>query len=258
MMQSRYDMTRMTSPEIDAAISSGTTTAIIVLGAQEQHGPHLPMATDSIWGEYLADLVAQRIGGALIAPVFSVGFSPEHMEFPGTISLSAETWGAVVDDYISSLEHHGFKRIVLICSHGGNFFPLIEQLPALKDRHPATNIVAYTDLLGEVAAAAEVAARFGVTPSESGAHGGEWETSMMMVVEAETVHAERQEPGFLGDLGEVLDQINAEGIQTVAPNGILGDPANASAEHGRAYLDRIADLIADFVNSGGTAKASSA
>jgi creatinine amidohydrolase len=248
-MRSQYDMTRMTSPEIGAAIAGGTTTAIIVLGAQEQHGAHLPMATDSIWGEYLADMVARRIGGALIAPVFSVGFSPEHMRFAGSITLRAETWGAVVDDYITSLETHGFTRIVLLVSHGGNFFPLIDQLPGLRERHPRTDIVAYTDLLGEVAAAAEVARRFGVTPEEAGAHAGEWETSMMLAVEPDSVHRDREEPGFLGDLGEVIDQINAEGMQVVTPNGILGDPAKASVENGTAYLERLADLIADYVNS---------
>lgn len=153
-MRSAWNMTRMTSPEIGEAIASGTTTAIVVLGAQEQHGAHLPMATDSIWGEHLAEMVAQRLGGALIPPVFPVGFSPEHMRFPGSITLRAETWCAVVDDYVSSLERHGFTRIVLICSHGGNIFPMIEQLPALKERHPNTIIAAYTDLLEEVAAAA--------------------------------------------------------------------------------------------------------
>src|SRR3954451_24695386 len=109
------DMTRLTSYEIAYAIASGMTTAVVALGAQEQHGKHLPMATDSIWGAYLADAVARKLGNALVAPVVSVGFSPEHMSFKGTITLKAETWGAVVDDYLSSLEHHGFTTIVLIC-----------------------------------------------------------------------------------------------------------------------------------------------
>lgn len=247
-MRGSWDMTRMTTLEIKAAIAGGATTAIVVLGAQEQHGAHLPMATDSIWGEYLADLVARRLGGALIAPVMAVGFSPEHMSFSGSITLKRETWGAVVDDYVSSLEHHGFTRIVLICSHGGNIFPMIEQLPGLKARHPNIIIAAYTDLLEEVAAAAEVAARFGVTPDEAGAHGGEWETSMMLLVEPASVHRDREQPGYMGDLGPVLDKINAEGIQVVSPSGILGDPAKAAAGHGQAYLDRIADLIVAFVN----------
>lgn len=246
-MRSDRDMTRMTSPEIAGAIAGGATTAIVVLGAQEQHGAHLPMATDSIWGEHLADLVARRLGGALVAPVVPVGFSPEHMRFPGTISLRAATWGAVVDDYVASLERHGFTRVVLICSHGGNIFPMVEQLPGLRERHAEVVVAAYTDLLEQVAATAEVAARLGVTPAESGAHAGESETSMMLLVEPGSVHRDREEPGYLGDLGPVLELINAEGIDVVAPNGILGDPAKAAADHGRAYLERIADLIVGHV-----------
>jgi creatinine amidohydrolase len=209
------DMTRMTTDEIRVAIAHGATTAIAVLEAQEQHGAHLPMATDSIWGAALGSMLATRLGNALLAPVLPVGFSPEHMHFAGSITLRSETFAAVVDDYITSLAHHGFERIVLVCSHGGNVFPMIEHLPALKTRHPNTLLIAYTELMEEVEAAAAVAAQFDVSLEEAGAHGGEWETSMMLAVEPDAVHRERAERGFIGDLGEVLDQINAEGIQTV-------------------------------------------
>jgi creatinine amidohydrolase len=242
------DMQRRTSPEISAALASGPQTAIVVLGAQEQHGAHLPLATDSLWGAYLARTIAERIGNAFVAPVLSVGFSPEHMRFPGTITLRAETWGAVVEDYVASLEKHGFGRILLLASHGGNYAPLANELPGLRARHPNVEIVAYTDLLGLIDAFGDVADRFGVTRDESGAHAGEMETSMMLAVEPDTVHRDREEPGFMGALGPVLDQINEEGIDAVAPNGILGDPAKASAEHGEAYLDRIADLFVAYLN----------
>jgi creatinine amidohydrolase len=243
------DMTRMTTEEIGLAITRGATTAIVVLGAQEQHGAHLPMATDSIWGAHLGALIAERLGNALVAPVLPIGFSPEHMHFAGSITLRSETFAAVVDDYITSLAQHGFERFVLICSHGGNVFPMIEHLPALTARHSAVLLVAYTDLMEEVDAAATVAAQFGVTREEAGAHGGEWETSMMLYVEPDSVHLDRAKAGFMGDLGEVLDQINAEGMQSVTPSGILGDPAKASPDHGSAYLDRIANLIVNYVNN---------
>lgn len=240
------DMQRRTSPEIAQALKDGETTAIVVLGAQEQHGAHLPLATDSLWGARLAEMIAERIG-AFVAPVFSVGFSPEHMKFPGTITLRAETWGAVVEDYVASLEAHGFRRILLLASHGGNYEPLANELPGLRQRHPRVELVAYTDLLGLVDAAGEVADRYGVTRDEAGAHAGEWETSMMLAVEPETVHRDREEVGFMGALGPVLDQIVEEGIDAVAPNGVLGDPAKASGEHGRAYLERMADLFVAYV-----------
>ena len=113
----------------------------------------------------------------------------------------------------------------------------------MRERHPNAEIVGYTDLLGLVDAAGEVATRFGVSVDEAGAHAGEWETSMMLAVEPSSVHRDREEIGFMGPLGPVLDQINDEGMQSVAPNGILGDPAKASAEHGEAYLGRMADLF---------------
>ncbi|HKG25499.1 MAG TPA: creatininase family protein [Thermomicrobiales bacterium] len=242
------DMQRRTSPGVAQALADGQTTAIIVLGAHEQHGAHLPLATDSLWGARLAEMIAEKIGGALVAPVLSVGYSPEHMRFPGTITLRAETWGAVVEDYVVSLEAHGFQRILLLASHGGNYAPLADELPGLRKRHPNVELVAYTDLLGLVEAAGEVADRYGVTRDEAGAHAGEWETSMMLAVEPETVHRDREEVGFMGALGPVLDRINDEGIHAVAPNGVLGDPAKASAEHGEAYLERMADLFVAYLN----------
>jgi creatinine amidohydrolase len=171
------------------------------------------------------------------------------MRFPGTITLRAETWGAVVEDYVASLETHGFTRILLLASHGGNYAPLANELPGLRERHPNVELVAYTDLLALVDAAGEVAGRYGVTADEAGAHAGEWETSMMLAVEPSSVHRDREEVGFMGALGPVLDQIIDEGIQTVAPNGILGDPAKASAEHGQAYLERVADLFAAYLRA---------
>jgi creatinine amidohydrolase len=240
-------MTRMTSPEVEAALEQGFTTAIVVLGAQEQHGDHLPLATDSMWGEHLAGLLAARLGDALIAPVVSVGFSPEHMRFAGTISLRQETLTAILDHYLSSLEQHGFQRVVVLPSHGGNFAPLVEALPQLRPRHPALRIVAYTDLIGLVESAAKVAASFDVTPNAAGAHAGEWETSLILAMEPESVHLERGEAGYMGPLEPVFDQINRDGMQSVTPNGVLGDPAKSTAAHGRAYLERMTDLLADHI-----------
>jgi creatinine amidohydrolase len=246
------DMTRMTSPEVAAALEQGFTTAIVVLGAQEQHGNHLPLATDSMWGEHLAGLLAVRLGDALIAPVVAVGFSPEHMRFAGTISLRQETLTAILEDYLTSLEQHGFRRVVVLPSHGGNFAPLEEALPQLRQRHPAVQIVAYTDLIGLVDAAAEVAASVGVTPNEAGAHAGEWETSLVLAIEPTSAHLERGEAGYMGPLAPVFDQINRDGMESVTPNGVLGDPAKSTAAHGSAYLERMTDLLVEYVraNSG--------
>jgi creatinine amidohydrolase len=245
------DMRKMTSPEVAERLNQGQTTAIIVLGAQEQHGYHLPLETDSRWGATLATMVSDRLGGALVAPVVAVGFSPEHMRFPGTITLREETLAAVVEDYVASLEQHGFTRVLLLPSHGGNFAPVESMLPSLRQRHPEIEIVAYVDLLGLVQASATAAAGVGVTPEEAGAHGGEWETSLMLAVDPDHVQMDLAEAGYMGALGAVLDQINREGMQSVTPNGILGDPAKASPHHGQKYLEQLADLITRHANGSG-------
>jgi creatinine amidohydrolase len=159
---------------------------------------------------------------------------------------------AILEDYLTSLEQHGFRRVIVLPSHGGNFAPLAEALPALRQRHPDLPIVAYTDLIGLVESAAEVAASVDVTPNEAGAHAGEWETSLVLAIEPTSAHLERGQAGYMGPLAPVLDQINRGGMESVTPNGVLGDPAKSTAAHGRAYLERMIDLLADYVrdNSG--------
>ncbi len=109
--------------------------------------------------------------------------------------------------------------------------------------------MAYTDLIGLVNAAADVAASVDVTPDEAGAHAGEWETSMILAIEPGCVHLERGEAGYLGPLEPVFEQINRDGMETVTPNGVLGDPAKATAEHGQAYLERVTNLLVDHVRA---------
>ncbi len=92
---------------------------IIALGSIEQHGPHLPLGTDSYGALAVARQVAEATGCLVVQPCWP-GFSPHHMGFKGTITLKAETLVAVLLDTIESLAHHGIKKILLINAHGGN------------------------------------------------------------------------------------------------------------------------------------------
>src|SRR5690606_14891304 len=123
---------RMTWTEVRAALDAGNTTAIVACGATEQHGPHLPLFLDSEHGTALAEGVARRLGGALVAPTIRVGRSDEHLGFAGIISLAPETFELVCRDCCTSLARHGFRRIYLIPSHGGNFGPIAEMLDRLR------------------------------------------------------------------------------------------------------------------------------
>jgi len=108
----------MTWPEVEELLSR-TDMVIIPLPAIEQHGPQLPIGTDYLTGEELAKLIAQKTD-VLVAPILLPGISPYHMEFPGTITLSADTVQRVYFEAVQSLIHHGFRRFMLLTSHTGN------------------------------------------------------------------------------------------------------------------------------------------
>lgn len=108
----------MTAPEV-ADLLSRTDMVIIPVASLEQHGLHLPIGTDYLNGLERAKLIAQE-ADVLVAPILFPGQSPYHMGFPGTITLSSETLQAVYVEAAQSLIHHGFKRFLILNSHGGN------------------------------------------------------------------------------------------------------------------------------------------
>lgn len=108
----------MTWPEVDSLLMR-TDMVIIPVPALEQHGPQLPIGTDYFAGEELTKLIAQK-ADVLVAPILLPGISPYHMEFPGTITLSADTVQRVYFEAVQSLIHHGFRRFMFLTSHAGN------------------------------------------------------------------------------------------------------------------------------------------
>lgn len=108
----------MTWPEVEEFLER-SDMVILPVGSLEQHGLHLPLGTDYLNGVERAKLVAQRTD-VLVAPILIPGQSPYHMEFPGTISLSAETLQRVYVEAAQSLVRHGFKRFLILNAHGGN------------------------------------------------------------------------------------------------------------------------------------------
>ena len=96
------EMDRMSWPEIRAELERGRDTVVLAFGATEQHGPHMPLATDALLGDHLARLVAEQLD-AFLAPTVRFGCSEHHLEFPGTISISEPTFHALVADVVSSL-----------------------------------------------------------------------------------------------------------------------------------------------------------
>jgi creatinine amidohydrolase len=239
----------MSWPEVRAELDAGRDTVVIAFGATEQHGPHLPLATDALIGDHLARLIADRLD-AFVAPTVRIGCSEHHLEFPGTLSVSESTFHSVVADVVRSLARGGFRRIVLLPTHGGNFRPLAEALEQLGSID-GVELCALTDL-GTLFAIAEVGVQeYGVALGEGGLHAGEWETSMLMSIHPELVRLDERQAGYTGDMQSAVGAIFGAGVHSVAANGVIGDPAQSSAEHGARYWEMVETITLSAVTPRG-------
>jgi creatinine amidohydrolase len=239
----------MTWTEVRAAIEDGRRTAVLACGAVEQHGPHLPTGTDRYLGTAIAERAARLAGNALVAPTLRPGLSEHHMHFPGSFTIRPETFVALLQDYCHSLARHGFERIVVFPSHGGNADTMRANVPfiahSLQGRAELAFCHPQRDALGDYLA------ERGVTIGRAGAHAGFTETSMMLAYRPGLVHEDRFEPGRCDDEFYRPENIGASqmesflyGIQTQAPNGILGDPTGSTAQDGERLLDLAAEALA--------------
>ena len=226
-------------PDVKAGIEGGRDTVVLAFGAFEQHGPHLPLETDVLLGEHLAWVVADRLD-AFVAPTVRIGCSHHHLAFPGTLSLSEDTFGRVVVDIVRSLARGGFRRAILLPSHGGNFAPLAAATEKLSSVD-GLQITALTDPAPLFGAAQVGADEFGVPLGEGGIHSGEWETSMLMAIHPELVRLERAEAGYTGDPTEAFGKIFNAGTDSLSENGVVGDPRRASVEHGKRYWNAVTE-----------------
>ena len=216
---------RATWPEVQAAAGEGPTTLLVPLGATEQHGPHLPLGTDTAIATALAGNVATQLTGVTVAPPLPYGSSGEHRGFAGTLSIGAEaTELALVELGRSATET--FDRLLFVNAHGGNAAPLAAAVALLRS---------------EGRDARAWSPRFG-----GDAHAGRTETSLMLALPG-TVRRELAAAGNATPLGELIDRLRAEGVRSVAPNGVLGDPAGATAAEGRALLAAAVDDLVAFL-----------
>lgn len=239
------ELDRMTWPEVKAEQQAGRDVLVVAFGATEQHGPHMPLATDALIGDHLALLVADRLD-AFVAPTVRIGCSEHHLEFAGTLSISEETFAGIVADVVRSAARSGFRRIVLLPTHGGNFGPLAAVLEKLGPVE-GIEVRALTDLGALVAIAQLGADEHGVALGDGGLHAGEWETSMLEAIHPELIHRDRAEAGYTGDPQAAIGAIFDQGVHAIATNGVIGDPARASAEHGARYWDKALAIALDAV-----------
>ncbi len=237
-------LAEMTWPEVAAAVAAGATTVILPLGATEQHGPHLPLGTDTLRAAALADRLAERLDGVLVAPALPLGCSDEHAGFAGLLGLDAETLAAVIVNAAQRMAAWGVRRLVLLSAHGGNGTALALAVTRLDREVPglAVCVTGASYRLGD--AIVGLAQADGLAPEAVGLHAGEGETSEVLALRPDLVRQERAAPGYTGDMRAVLPHLRQTGLRPVTPNGVLGNPTGAAAERGVRYLDAVADQIA--------------
>lgn len=192
---------------------------IVPVGSTEQHGPHLPIETDTVIARAVATALADRVG-AYVTPALAIGASGEHQGFPGVVSMGTSTLRTVLVEVVRSLSPWT-GRVVLLNGHGGNVDALSAASRMLvADGHPVTWMTCMTN---------------------GDAHAGRTETSLMLHLAPRSVRLEQAEPGNTTPLRELMPALRAGGVRGVSSNGVLGDPTGATATEGCRIFETIVE-----------------
>ncbi|MPZ00800.1 MAG: mycofactocin biosynthesis peptidyl-dipeptidase MftE [Actinophytocola sp.] len=205
-------------------LAEGDVVLAVPLGATEQHGPHLPLDTDTTIATELCHRLASSVPGIAVAPPVPYGASGEHADFPGTLSIGQEALELLVTELVRSAD--AFRGVIIVNGHGGN----IEPVRRAVDRLTTEN---------------RKVLRWQPSAPADDSHAGHTETSVMLRLRASAVSIDHAEPGTTETLATLIDRLRTSGIKAVSPNGVLGDPTGASPEAGEKILRLWAeDLVA--------------
>lgn len=217
----------LTWPE--ATERAASSVLVVPLGSTEQHGPHLPVETDTLVAEALCAALADRRPEVVVGPTLPYGSSGEHGGFTGTLSIGREALEHVVVELVRSAD--AFGGVVLVSGHGGNAVPLARAEQRLRSEGRAV-LAWWPGVHGGPAAT--------VAPADD-AHAGRTETSLLLLLAPDLVRAERAEPGETRPLSELASRLERDGVRAVSANGVLGDPTGASAAEGARILATMVD-----------------
>lgn len=189
---------------------------VVPVGATEQHGPHLPLSTDTDIAEAIVRSAVTRHPRAVSAPPVAYGASGEHSGFAGTLSIGQAAAELVLVELCRSASAT-FERVLLVSTHGGNAQPVRRAVALLRGE--GRDVRAWS-------------------PRWDGdAHAGRTETSLMLAIAPDRVRLALAAAGATAPIVELLPALRSHGVLAVSETGVLGDPAGASADEGRRLLD---------------------
>ncbi len=209
-----------------AAPDGGGRVLLVPVGSTEQHGPHLPLSTDTDLACAVAALAARRLPHAIVAPAVPYGASGEHQAFPGTLSIG----NAATEELLVELGRSAgqtFPGLCFISTHGGNAGALQRAVERLRSEQRSVQ---------------------GWSPTwEGDAHAGHTETSLMLVVAPDRVRLDAAAAGDTRPLIEILADLRQGRLRSLSPNGVLGDPRDARPDDGRNLLHQAVGELVSFV-----------
>ncbi|WP_254533992.1 creatininase family protein [Natrinema gelatinilyticum] len=239
-----------TAPEIRSIGEEDGSVAVVPVGSIEQHGNHLPVSTDTILADAAAHLGAECVAEEvpiLVTPPIWTGLSPHHMDFGGTITLSVETLLSMLGDIADSIRDNGFDAVLFLNGHGGNMSVIGTAVTEIGQRFPDAQVLGLTYF--------QLAGSFidEIRESDLGgmAHGGEFETSMMLYLRPDLVDLDRAEARYLDDPYDLRRKDLFEGgplsvyrsFAEYSETGAIGDPGLATAEKGEEIYERLGDEL---------------
>ena len=234
---------RLAWPQLAEAACQGGSTVLWPFGAIEQHGPQLPLGTDALFAERVADAVLTQLDPELPIwrlPCQSLGFSPEHLGFAGTLSLPSELLVALVVSVGSQLADAGFQRLVLFNAHGGQIALLQVAARELRTRRPSLAVLPCFLWSGPPG----LSALLPQPERRQGLHAGQAETSLMLHLAPELVGPERPRDGLAGE--DPPQGWSLEGAVPLAwrtadlsKSGVIGDASGADGALGEALFGRL-------------------
>ncbi|MFM7087110.1 MAG: creatininase family protein [Cyanobium sp.] len=233
---------RLPWPELQRQAARSGSTVLWPFGAIEQHGPHLPLGTDALFADCVCEAVLERLDPSLPLwrlPLQSLGFSPEHLGFPGTLSLPAELLISLVVRVGAQLAASGFERLVLLNAHGGQIALLEVAARQLRAEHPRLAVLPCFLWRGP-----EGLAELIPEPERSdGLHAGLAETSLMLHLAPECTRAARPvdgprkapPPGWSLEGAVPCSWLTRE----ISASGVIGSAQGASQALGEQLFERL-------------------